>query len=316
MYRIGVDLGGTNIAVGIVNEAGEITEKLSVKTKAPRPANEIVSDIADTINTLLKNNNLTLSDISCAGIGVPGAVDSKSGSVSFSNNLQFFSVPLGSLLKEKVGIPFLVANDANAAAFGEFMAGSGKNTENFITITLGTGIGSGIIINKRLYTGGNGAAAEIGHMKIASEGIPCSCGRTDCFEKYASATALVSQTRAAMEKYPDSLMWELCDGDKAKANGKTAFIAMHKGDKAGIKVIEDYVRFLAMGVINVINIFQPDVLSIGGGISGSGDDIIIPLKKHIEKEDYARFTNIRTEIKTATLGNDAGIIGAAFLDKA
>lgn len=312
MYRIGIDLGGTNIAVGIVDEKGVIIAKDSVKTKAPRAAEEIVKDAAECVKKLLRENKIEEGAVCGAGIGVPGAVDQRKGTVIYSNNLNFHNVELCKFLKEHTGFDFNIENDANAAALGEYVAGSGKDAENFVMLTLGTGIGGGIITGGKLYRGKTGAA-EIGHMVIFGDGRQCSCGRRGCYEQYASATALIRQTKEAMEADKSSLMWQLCDNDINKASGKTAFIAMHKGDKAAKDVIDQYVRYLSIGVISVINIFQPDILSIGGGVSGAGDDIIVPLKKWVEKEDYARDISEKTDIKIALLGNDAGIIGAAFL---
>ena len=315
MYRLGVDLGGTNIAVGVVDENYNIICEKSVKTACPRPAEQIVSDIAACVLDTLKAAGTDNSQIACAGIGVPGALDREKGTVVFSNNLGFYDVKMVSMLKELTGLDFYIENDANAAAVGEYIAGSGKGCENFITVTIGTGIGSGIIIGGRLYTGRNGAGGELGHTVIYEGGIECNCGRRGCFERYASATALIEQTKAAMLEDKQSLMWQICEGDITKAGGRTAYRAMREGDKTAAAVVNGFVTHLATGIVNIVNAFQPDIISIGGGVSGEGEALTEPIKAILKKENYARYCAFSAEIKIATLGNKAGIIGAAFLDK-
>ena len=217
------------------------------------------------------------------------------------------------MLSERVGKKFYVDNDANAAAYGEFIAGAGKGTNNFVAITLGTGVGGGVIIDRKIFSGSNGAGAELGHTVIQMNGEPCSCGRNGCWEAYASATALIRQTRQAMLRYPESVMWKLCEGSLDRISGLTAFNAMRSGDAAGKMVVEQYIRYIAVGIANVINIFQPDVVCIGGGVSKEGDTLTTPIKEFVMGENYARNLATKTVIKTADLGNNAGIIGAAFL---
>ena len=212
-----------------------------------------------------------------------------------------------------MGVDFYIENDANAAAYGEYIAGAGRGTNNFIAITLGTGVGGGVIIGGKLYSGSNYAGAELGHTVIEMSGEMCSCGRQGCWEAYASATALIRQTKQAMIKYPNTVMWELCENDINKVNGKTSFDAMRKGDSAGTMVVNKYIEYVAVGVANNINIFQPEVLCIGGGISKEGENIVGPVRELLKGDNYARNLNKNAEIKTAQLGNDAGIIGAAYL---
>jgi len=313
MYRLGIDLGGTNIVAGVVNEKYEIVATAKCKTNCPRPAKEIIDDMAACALEAVKKAGLTLKDIDAAGVGAPGAIDPVGGEVIFSNNLDFYNVKMTGMLKESTGIDFFIENDANAAAYGEFVAGAGKGTNNCVMITLGTGVGGGIIINGRLYSGSNYAGAELGHTVICLEGETCNCGRQGCFETYASATALIRQTKQAMIRYPESIMWDMCNGDIKNVSGRTAFDAMRKNDEAGKAVVDKYIYYLAMGLANVINIFQPDVLCIGGGVSKEGDNLIVPVSKIVAGENYGRNVALKTEIKTATLGNDAGIIGAAYI---
>lgn len=313
MYRLGVDLGGTNIAVGVTDENFNIIGRAKVKTKAPRPAEEIADDIALAVRQAVSNAGLSVSDISSMGIGTPGAVDPKAGVVTYANNLGFYNVPLCQMMKERIGVDFYIENDANAATYGEYIAGAGKGTNNFIAITLGTGVGGGIVIDKKLYSGSNYAGGELGHTVINFDGEMCSCGRKGCFEAYASATALIRQTKAKMLEKKDSLMWKMVESID-KVSGLTAFDAWRKGDLAATEVVEQYIRYISIGVINMVNTFQPEKFCIGGGVSGEKENLIKPIVEYLKVEDYARNMDKRVEVCVAELGNDAGIIGAAFLD--
>ena len=313
MYKLGIDLGGTNIVAGVVDDNYNIVATSKVKTNLPRPAEEVIDDMVKAANIAIESAGLKVSDIDSMGVGSPGAIDPVHGVVCYANNLGFNNVPMAKMLKERMGVDFYIENDANAAAYGEYIAGAGRGTNDFIAITLGTGVGGGVIIDGKIYSGSNYAGAELGHTVIAMGGEMCSCGRQGCWEAYASATALIRQTKQAMIKYPKSVMWELCGGDINKVDGRTAFDAMRKGDVAGKMVVDKYVEYVAVGVSNNINIFQPDVLCIGGGISKEGDNLIKPIKAFLEGENYARNIEKNTEVKVAELGNDAGIIGAAYL---
>ena len=313
MYKLGIDLGGTNIVAGVVDDNYNIVATSKVKTNLPRPAEEVIDDMVKAANIAIESAGLKVSDIDSMGVGSPGAIDPVHGVVCYANNLGFNNVPMAKMLKERMGVDFYIENDANAAAYGEYIAGAGRGTNDFIAITLGTGVGGGVIIDGKIYSGSNYAGAELGHTVIAMGGEMCSCGRQGCWEAYASATALIRQTKQAMIKYPKSVMWELCGNDINKVDGRTAFDAMRKGDVAGKMVVDKYVEYVAVGVSNNINIFQPEVLCIGGGISKEGDNLVKPIKAFLEGENYARNIEKKTEIKVAELGNDAGIIGAAFL---
>lgn len=314
MYKLGIDLGGTNIVAGVVDENYNVIATAKVKTNCPRPAEEIIDDMAKVTFEAIENAGLTIDDIDYMGVGAPGSIDPETGFIAYSNNINFVNVPLSDMLKERVGKDFFIDNDANAAAYGEFLAGSGKGTSHFIAITLGTGVGSGIIIDSKLFYGSNFAGGELGHTVIQVDGEECTCGRKGCWEAYASATALIRQTKAKMLENKDSIMWEMVGGDIEKVSGRTSFDAMRKGDKAGKEVVDQYIRYIGVGLINSINIFQPQVLCIGGGISHEGDTLIKPLVEMVDKENYFRGdAKFKTSIRTATLGNDAGIIGAAYL---
>ena len=313
MYYLGIDLGGTNIASGVVDENYNIIGRGKVKTNCPRPVDEIVDDIALSVNLALRDAGITIEQVAAMGIGSPGAVDPIKGIVADAKNLGFHLVPLCDMLKERLGVYFYIENDANAAAYGEYIAGAGKGSKNFIAITLGTGVGGGIIIDGKIYSGSNYAGAEIGHMVIMVDGEACSCGRKGCFEAYASATALIRQTKEAMDKNHDSVMWELTGNNINAVNGLTAFDAMRRNDAVGKAVVDRYLYYVASGIASIINIFQPDLLCIGGGISREGETIAAPIRKVVAEEILAKNTEPKTEIRTAELGNDAGIIGAAML---
>ena len=314
MYNIGVDLGGTNIAVGIVNENHELIRKSSVPTKAFRDADEIVKDIAMLCESLCKEEGLSIDDIESVGIATPGTALRNIGVVAYANNLPFRDYPIAEKVKSFFPVKkVIIANDADAAALGECVAGAGKGFNDFIMVTLGTGVGGGIIVNGKLYSGSNFAGGELGHMVIEHNGVQCSCGRKGCWEAYSSATALIRMTKEKMQACPDSAMWAYVDGDLDKVNGRTAFDCMRKGDAAAKEVVDTYISYLATGTANILNIFQPSVMAFGGGVANEKDNLINPLNELVSKEIYCRKEEDRTKLKSAVLGNDAGIIGAAAL---
>lgn len=314
-YYVGIDLGGTNIVAGVVNDNCEIIAEAKTKTKCPRPAEEIVADMIKVVREAVDNAKLTMDDIEWVGLGCPGTVNRDTGMIVFSNNLEFYDLPMEKMLTEGLGKKIYMDNDANAAAYGEFVAGSAKGTKTAIAITLGTGVGSGIIVDGKIYSGFNFAGAEIGHNVMIKDGRHCTCGRNGCFEAYCSATALINFTKEKMEEDKSSKMWEICEGDINNANGITSFNAMRAGDKSGKEVVDMYIGYLATGVVNIVNIFQPEVICIGGGISKEGETLLAPIREAIKNENFARFGKDQTQVVTATLGNDAGVIGAAMLGK-
>lgn len=315
MYRVGIDLGGTNIAVGVVNEKYEIVGEGKRKTNAPRPAEAICDDIAAATFDALKDAGITIDDVECVGIGAPGSINPKTGVIGFSNNLGFNNVPMVEFLESRIGKKIYIDNDANAAALGEMIAGAGKGTENFVAITLGTGVGGGTIINGKMLLGSNFAGGELGHTVIVHGGAQCTCGRKGCFEAYASATGLIRLTKEKMVTAKDSKMWDIANGDINNVTGRTAFDAMRQNDKAGTEVVDTYCDYLACGITNIINVFQPEILCIGGGVSKEGDNILNRINKVVVPERFSKNIERQTVIKTAVLGNDAGIIGASMLDK-
>lgn len=311
-YYVGIDLGGTNIAAAVVDEYGVIYGRATRKTNAPRAYQEIFADMAECAKDAAMESGISFDDVKSVGIGCPGAIDKDSGKVEFSNNLDFYDVPIVSHMEKLLDKKVFVENDANAAAWGEYLAGSGKGTKNMVMITLGTGVGGGVVENGRLLTGAYGKGAELGHMVISIGGAKCTCGRQGCFEAYASATALIEMTKKAMKENRKSDMWKIANGRLSNVTGKTAFSSK---DGTGKEVIRQYLGQLAEGVVNLVNIFQPEVICIGGGVSNAGEKILNPVKNAIKKKSYARFGKKQTEVKIAKLANDAGIIGAAMLWK-
>ncbi len=315
-YYIGIDLGGTNIVAGVVDEQYNILAKASTKTNCPRPDREIARDMAKMAIQAVENAKLTMDQIEWIGIGTPGIANSRDGIIEYSNNLGFVNTPMVKYIQEDIDKPVFVENDANAAAYGEFVAGAAKGANNAVCITLGTGVGGGIIIDGKIYAGSNFAGAEIGHTVISVDGSQCTCGRKGCFEVFSSATGLIRMTKESMAKNPDSSMHKLVAERSGKVSARIAFDAMRMGDAAAKAVVDDYIKYLAAGITNTINTFQPDILCIGGGVCNEGDALLLPVKELVAKEVYTRNSKQNTQIVIAKLGNDAGIIGAAFLGNA
>lgn len=315
-YYIGIDLGGTNIVAAVVDENYNIVARASTKTNRPRPAEAIADDMAAMAIKAVEDAGLTMDQIEWVGVGTPGIANSSTGIVEFSGNLGFENTPLADYIRKHIDKPVYVENDANAAAYGEYLAGAAKGAKNAVCITLGTGVGGGIIIDGKIYAGSNFGGAEIGHMVIGLDGPQCTCGRKGCFEVYSSATGLIRMTKEKMEADPDSKMHAITAERNGKVSARTAFDAMREGDASAKEVVDFYIKALAAGITNTINIFQPDVLCIGGGVCNEGDPLLLPMKAIVEQENFTRNSPKNAKIVIAELGNDAGLIGAAFLGAA
>jgi len=313
-YYIGVDVGGTNTKIGVIADNGDIMHKTSIKTEVDMGYKSIVQSIAEAVEDCVNESGVTRKKIEWLGAGCPGSCNKKTGMVEIANNLGWYNVPLLEDLEKSTGFASHIDNDANAAAYGEFAAGAAKGADSAVIITLGTGVGSGIILNKKLYYGMNYAGGEIGHMVIEVDGYECSCGRKGCFEAYSSATGLIRMTKEAIQNDKGTKMKELVD-IKGKISARTAWDAAKMEDKAGKEVVHKYIKYLAAGITNVINIFQPDIVCIGGGVCGEGDNLLVPLKKLVKDGVYSKNSKKNTELAICKLGNDAGIIGAAMLGK-
>lgn len=309
-YYCGVDLGGTNIAVGIVDKGYRILAKASAPTPKGVDGKALAAAIAKVAREAADKAGIPFDRVAGVGMGSPGYIDPERGVNHFSGNLNLTNDPMAQNLSDCLdGKPVRLGNDANVAAYAEYLAGASRGSRRSVMVTLGTGIGVGVILDGSDC----GMAAEGGHMVIRHNGKHCTCGHDGCFEAYASATALIAQTREAMEQHRDSLLWQLCGGDLERVNGKTAFDGRDAGDPTAAAVVEQYLEYLAQGLSNLINLLEPDVLVLGGGISGQGEKLLAPLRGLIHRMVYHPLFAERCRLAVAELGNDAGIIGAAGL---
>ena len=312
MYYIGIDVGGTNLKAGLVREDGQIlaVERTPLAFENPE---QFARTLAQLGQSVLHQAGIPASDVVSAGIGIPGAV--AGGDILYTCNIPLRDVPLSRLFRQHLDVPVLLENDANCAAVGEWLCGAGRGTQQFIVVTLGTGVGGGLILNGKLYSG-SGMVGEVGHMVIQHGGAPCNCGRRGCWEAYASATGLIRMTREAMEAHPESLLHTVA-AQSGCVEGRTAFDAAVQGEETALALCRDYVSYLAAGVTNLINILQPEAVAIGGGVAAAPDGLLLtPLREIVERECYPRHTGQIPRIVRAELGNDAGIIGAALLKRA
>ncbi|MGI6705768.1 MAG: ROK family protein [Clostridia bacterium] len=314
MYYVGVDLGGTNIGVGLVTEDGRIIHKDEVPTLVGRPYEEILKDMADLIIKVVKESGHTIDEVKYIGIGSPGVADDRVGEIVFANNLYWHHVPVRKEIQKYIQKPVYVDNDANVAGLAEFMVGACKGTNNSITITLGTGVGAGIVINKKVFSGSHGVGSELGHMIVEVDGIPCTCGNRGCLERYTSATALIREGKKGAEENPESLLYKKVQGNLDAMNAKIVIDSVKEGDETAVKIFEKYIYYLAMGIITMINSFDPEIIAIGGGVSRAGDFLMDALRKKVKEHIFYKELPY-ARLVLAELGNDAGIIGAAMLGR-
>lgn len=316
MKYVGVDIGGTNLKAGLVDENGVLLATQKMKVASIADDDRLAWTVASLVQELAHTVNISVSDVASVGVGVPGTVEIRSGSINYTCNLPLRNVPLRKLFHRYLSIPLYIENDANCAALAEFLVGAGRDSKRFVTITLGTGVGAGIVHNGKIYHGANGMAGEVGHMVIQRGGLPCPCGRHGCWEQYASATALKRMTAAALAAHPHSILAQVVAENEGRVSGQSAFIAARRGDPVGQQVCDEYVDYLACGVVNVVNIFQPDTLAIGGGVSNEAEEqLLLPVQQRAARESIPCGRDRRTRIVKAELGNRAGIIGAALLGK-
>ncbi len=312
--RIGVDIGGTNLVAGLVDAQFQLVDSVNTPTLGKREEKEIVEDIIRLIKQLMEKHTLTQKDIESIGLGVPGWCDTDTGIILECDNVNFKNTPIAKMIRQEIDVPVYLGNDADCAALGEAYGGATKAVDHSIMVTIGTGVGGGIIIDKKIYNGFNHGGGEVGHMVIDLNGLPCVCGRRGCWEQYASATALIAQTRAAAAENPDSILSKSVGGDLSKINGKTAFDALAQGCPVGTAVVDDFARYLAVGIVNLISIFQPEMVVLGGGVSKAGAPLTDRVQSILDQECYGDAASLpRAKFCVAELGNDAGIIGAAAL---
>ncbi|MGI5900230.1 MAG: ROK family protein [Christensenellales bacterium] len=316
MHYIGIDIGGTNIAAGLVDESGSIIAKMSSPTGAERGLDFIVEDMADLCQRLMDGTGLRAENIGAVGIGLPGIVSPQEGMVYFCPNLNWRDIPLRDIFAERIDLPVYIGNDANVAAWAERASGVFKGKDNCIFLTLGTGLGGGIILDGKLFTGVHHVGAEPGHMVLVANGNPCNCGNYGCFERYASASALINMAKNALsgKVFPageGSLMLEKA-GSIEKIDAKCVIDSAKEGDEVALDVFEAYAKYLALGIVSLINLFDPEIIALGGGVSNAGEFLLEAVRRHVREN--ALFKDIPyADIVIATLGNDAGIIGAAML---
>lgn len=308
-YYIGIDLGGTNIAGGIVNQDGNIILSESVSTPIHSTAENIMDSIISITQKLISEYGLTAKDIAGMGIGCPGTVNSETGVITYCVNIPMVNVNISEYIESRTGISVNLENDANAAALGEYYMNN-RDANSFILITLGTGIGGGAVLGGKIYRGFNGVGIEAGHITLVHKGEQCSCGKKGCWERYGSVTALINQTKQAMKQNPDSIMCDIV-AQYGEVNGRIAFDAAKLGDKAAEKVVQQYIEYVADGIVSVINMFEPEILAIGGGISKEGDYLLEPIVEFVRNNEYNKYCP-QTKLKIVSLMNDAGIIGAAL----
>lgn len=308
---IGIDVGGTFIKAGIVDGNGNIVIDGKIASECDKGGMQLAENAATLVHDLLDKSGLTKADIVGVGMGFPGFIDSKNGIVVYSNNVRLSDFPIVKIMQEKLGLNVKVANDANVAALGEVKFGAGKGYKDMVMVTLGTGVGAGIIIDGKLYEGNRSAGAEVGHMLLMHGGEQCTCGRKGCFEAYSSATALIRDTKRAMNEHKDSAMWEI--GSIANVTGVTPFDYASK-DVYAKQVVDNYIEMLGSALTDLANIFRPEAIIIGGGVCAQGDNLIVPLRKKMNQELFgAEFGSPKVELRVAELGNKAGLLGAAAL---
>ena len=314
MYYIGIDVGGTNLVAGLVDESGRIINKVSTPVSKDMTAQQFGAELVRMSRRLCEVGEVEPGSIEAVGVGLPGVVDNKQGLFVQNPNMPFSdkNVPLREMFHQEWDVPVFLGNDANCAAVGEYWAGAAKGCDPAVMVTLGTGIGGGMVCGGKLFTGFANSGMEIGHMIIHPNGILCGCGARGCWERYGSATALIQLTQREMEFSRDSTLWEICGNDPAKVQGRTPFQGARLGDPAAKRVLAKYLQGLAIGMINLVNILQPEVICLGGGVSNAEDDLLLdPLRELVQQGSFDK-TN-HTRIEKASLGNDAGVVGAALL---
>lgn len=312
--RVGIDIGGMSVKIGIVNEKNDILQKKVIPTDAQNKTQEQIADtMAQAVCELVKESGSGLSKCESVGIACPGTVDAERGIVLYSNNLHWENLALIDIMKRYIQAPMGLANDADAAALGEVVAGAAKGRKNAVLLTLGTGVGGGVILEGKIFSGGVKGGCEPGHMVIRKNGKKCTCGRKGCLEQYASASALMEMGRKAIGKNVDSLMFELCGGDISALRGEHIFEAAKRKDAPARKVISKYEENLSIGIANLVNIFRPEVVILGGGVSAQGENLTRDLQEKVGEMCFGGNWGEIPPIVTSKLGNDAGILGAANL---
>ena len=309
---IGIDIGGTSFKGAAIDREGHILHTFKMDVNKGDSQEKMMDDLLVALNKFLKEHGYNKDNVLGIGMGVPGAIDTENGVVSYSNNLDWYELPVVKIIKDGTGLPVRITNDANAAAYGEAKFGAGKTFKNLLMITLGTGVGGGIIIDGKLYEGNHGKGAEPGHSVIVLNGEQCTCGRKGCFEAYASATALIRDTKRMMDKHPESKMWDISK-ELGKVDGRVAFMAAKAGDKYGEEVVNNYVMYLSEGLMNLFNIFRPEAVVLSGGVANEGEYLLSRVDKYCKDRFYGYKSTPSVKLLVSELGYDSGKIGAAAL---
>ena len=308
MVYVGIDVGGTGLKAGVVDQNGKMLSKVSCPTGVERGHEAVVADMAQLALKAIEESGKTLDEVHSIGIGIPGVLDPRTGIVPFCTNLGWHDVPVIELMQKVIDKPVYVDNDATVAALAESVAGVSAGVKDSVFLTLGTGVGGGIVLNGKVYSGAHGVGSELGHMMVVAGGELCTCGNRGCWERYASATALIRMGTEAAKKYPDSVL------AGKTLNAKDVMDAAKAGDKAGVEAFDEYTTYLAIGMVNIINFIDPEVIAVGGGVSGAGEFLLEPVREKVAKMAFYKSMPY-ARIELATLGNDAGIIGAAMLGR-
>lgn len=312
MVYVGIDVGGTGIQLGVVDQNGKILVKGGITTRTDLPYQEQIRLMAECVAQTVEKGGFDMGEVKSIGVGVPGIADQKTGVVPFCTNLGWHDVPFREEFQKHIDKPVLIDNDATVAGLAESVAGVSAGTDSSVFITLGTGVGGGIVIHGKVWSGFHGVGSEIGHMILELEGEPCTCGNHGCLERYCSATAIIRMARELMPNHPDSLIMSLCDGDTSMINAKIVFDAAREGDEIGLRVFRRYVRYLSQAISNIINFLDPEVVVLGGGVSKAGPFLLDAVREEVPH--YVLYKTMPlSRIELAQLGPDAGIIGAAML---
>ena len=314
MVYIGIDVGGTGVQLGVVDENGKILERGELVTHTDISPEEMIARMAQCAIDTLKRSGYSMDDLKAVGAGIPGIVDPRTQRIPFCNNLGWHDVPFAEIFRRTLDKPVYVDNDATVAGLAESVAGKTAGTSSSVFVTLGTGVGGGIIINGKPWSGAHGVGSEIGHMILELDGEPCNCGNHGCLERYCSATAIIRMAREQVQVHPDSMIMELCGGDPEKINAKMVFDAAREDDPLGLKLFRRFTRNLAQALVSIIQFLDPEMIVLGGGVSKAGDFLLNAVKAEIPHLLLYK-TMPYADIELATLGADAGIIGAAMLGR-
>ncbi len=312
MIAIGIDIGGTSIKGAGITKEGKVLDVFSLPVEKGEKQEVTINRLIDSINNYIKDQGFKKEEILGIGLGVPGVMDTKAGVITYSNNLQWYELPIVEMIENGTGLKVKITNDANAAALGEARFGAGRKYKNIIMVTLGTGVGGGIVIDGKLFEGNLGKGAEIGHSVIVVDGEQCSCGRRGCLEAYASATALIRDTKRAMEQHKESKCWQVAK-KLGKVDARVAFETDRLGDEVGHQLVENYVKYLGEGLLNYFNIFRPEALILSGGIANEGEYLLSRLRIYFEERNYGFQGTPKVDLLVSELGYDSGKIGAATL---